>query len=408
MTETPKQFMDQSAQLEWVIPGLPAFGGRVALSGARGLGKTLVATEMAVAIATGTPFLDTFRPWTAASVVLCTTEPREHVADRLGGFLFARCEEDAPLLRIQHGAMALDSAQGQAQIRDIVTDLRAKFVIIDPIESYFDGSTEGAVRLRTTLTALSDSIRATVVLCGDLESPALAASAGILRAWCQVVLQLREDPARRQVIMTTADREGIPGVAPLLRFVISPLRGKPRYAHLVPWPAEPLSSAEQRVYDQLRAESAPLRELRRRAHIRHDELVRTLQSLHAKGLVEPFDGVHRVGVNGRRVFRTWRALPVTARKIDDRISGEASRSGQDNSPLSDAGHTTGGKRLGPTAGEEAFWRDVRAELNYVPDSTYVPKGKPDKRRQPKSVHESRRADGLPAVHSRSRRGRDPV
>jgi len=425
MLESTKQFTEQDTQLEWAIPGLPAFGGQVILSGASGLGKSLIATEMAVAIATGTPFLDTFRPWSASSVLLLTTEPRERVADRLGCFLRVRFEEGAPLLHISHGAVPLDTLAGQGEVRGYVDDVQPKFVIIDPIDNYFDCSAEGACRLRTTLTQIANAQRVTVVICGDLEGPRLAPVAGVLRSWAQVVLQLREDPARRQVILTTADRERLTNEAPLIRFVIAPMLGKPRYAQLVPWPAEPLSPAEQRVYDQLRLESAPLRELRKRAHIRHEELVQALRSLHAKGLVEPSEGVHRVGIRGRRVFRTWRALPVTARKIDDSLSGERARVELAND-LTDgpAGHTTGGKK-GRTA-EDEFWRGVRAELAYEPDPTpEVSKAsaavhKPKRVRQRteprkrtlyavgKKTHSTRgrRIRGLPVVPAMSRRGHD--
>jgi len=315
---TPRELLAGTGRrVEWILPEVAPAGGKMLLSGATGLGKSLLATELAVASATGTPCLDTFRPWMPSSVVLFTADPRELVADRMTSFLAMRHEIDAPLLRIVHGSTSLDMLEGRVELREAVGDLRPKLVIIDPLEAFFSGERQAALELRTALSLLTDNLQATVMLVGNFDGPALEPSAGIFRAWAHVELQLKIDEERKQVMLTTADRARIKNEPPLLRFVIAPVMGRPRLPRLVPWPADPLPLDEARVYDVLRQNAMSASHLKRAIRARWETVETALKGLLKKGLIEPALGYHRIGIAGTRAYRVWRALPVTARKIDD-------------------------------------------------------------------------------------------
>lgn len=368
------------ARVEWIVPHAAPRGSRIFISGPPKTGKSFVATDLAVATATGTAFLSTFRTWSAAPVLLLTRENPRVVAHRIAALLRVRAEIDAPALRIVGESLSFHHDAGR--IEAAIRDWQPQVVVVDT-PADFALTYETSVALDRAAVAA----RSTVVLVGDLKSDLGASD---WRAWADVVMSLRHDVERQQVLVSTEAREAAGETTPLIRFVICRYTGT--FAQLVPWPAEPMTRVEMRIYDQLRRDPTALRDLPKLLNIRHSTLFGALHGLRERGLVEAYRPPFDIQLK-RATAVHWRALPVTGRAEDDLLT-----------TLRTTGEQPPAVTVGATTKVEDLDAVDAARLRLAHQEAKVPKKQRSKMRDRREARAARVLDGLPKPPSITRFG----
>jgi RecA-family ATPase len=121
---------------DWLIEGLWARQGVGVVGGHPKLGKTWVALEMALAIASGQPCFGRFPVREHGPVlVYCVEDGKQRIRDRMAGLCAARCVDfdRLPVGWIDAEEIALDRPGDQLRLHATVGWARAKAIVLDPL-----------------------------------------------------------------------------------------------------------------------------------------------------------------------------------------------------------------------------------------------------------------------------------
>jgi len=139
---------------EWIIEGFMARGSLTIVGGNSKAGKTVLATNVAMAVATGTPFLG--MPTTTNAVLWLAYEESE--AER--GAVLKMYDSQPDNLYVTHEKLYLDSPEAMEKIRYWIRKTGAGLVIIDPLYGACQADSLGDGRTaRATLTPLKEICR---------------------------------------------------------------------------------------------------------------------------------------------------------------------------------------------------------------------------------------------------------
>lgn len=131
----PAQLDDTSCARRWLIDSLWAASGVGILGGAPKCGKSWLALDMALSVATETPCLDRFAVCEPGAVLLYMAEDSPaHVKARLLGLCTHRGLdlESAPIHLITAPTLRLDLQRDQDRLRDTIDALRPRLMVLDP------------------------------------------------------------------------------------------------------------------------------------------------------------------------------------------------------------------------------------------------------------------------------------
>jgi len=188
----------------WLVEPLWAAGGAGVLGGHPKSGKTWLALEMAVSVASGSPCLGAYPVHDAGPVLLYLAEDSASSAhERVQGICRHRglCLENLDLLLLRTPVLRLDSRVDAERLAATVAAVRPKLLVLDPfvrVHSADENSASEISRLLATLTALKRAFEVAVLLVHHVRKNGAAhpgqalRGSGDLRAWGDSNLFLRD------------------------------------------------------------------------------------------------------------------------------------------------------------------------------------------------------------------------
>jgi len=294
----------------WLVDNLWAEQAVGFIGGTPNSGKTWLALELAVAVASGLPCLGRFPVRQRGHVLMYAAEDSaETIKHRTAGIAKARGVDDFERLAIgliTEPCLRLDHTEHQQRLAATLERLKPKLLVLDPLVRLHHSDENSAGDIAFLLDGLRQLQRrhaVAVVLVhhvrkatADQPGQALRGS-GDLHAWSDSNLYLLRQKGR---LALHAEHRALPSPAP----VAVELQTDPQpHLHLlgdVAAEEEPLPSRDlaPRVLALLTKQPLPRATLRERLGVRNERLGETLATLEAAGHVIRHDGLLAVPVPG--------------------------------------------------------------------------------------------------------------
>ena len=299
-TRAPVELEDRPREQQWLVDTLWGEQAVGIVGGEPKCGKSILALDLAVAVAAGVPCLRHFTPARPGTVLLFPAEDAGHlVRKRLQGIARAAGArfETLDIAVIDVPRLRLDDPDDRSRLQQTVERVAPRLLILDPLVRLHGVDENTVADVAPILGFLRDLQRRfeTAVLLVHHARKSGAARPGQalrgsseLHAWGDSNLYLRRRD--RQTLMTVEQRDARDlddieielteedGEEPYFR-----LRQPPR-AGIAPQPETP----ERRVLKALAGARAPLsqRQIRQRAATRHKTVAAILQKLVQEGRIE--------------------------------------------------------------------------------------------------------------------------
>lgn len=283
----PAELDDTDCARRWLIEPLWAASGVGILGGAPKCGKSWLALDMALSVATNTPCLDTFAVREPGAVLLYMAEDSPaHVKARLLGLCAHRGLDlqTTPLHLITAATLRLDLQRDQDRLRQTVATLRPRLLVLDPFVRLhrIDENNAGEVsQLLAYLRALQREYDLAVCVVhharkngGGSAGVALRGS-GDFYAWVDSGLYLRR---RRGSLILTAEHRSAPALDPLeLALVTS--ENTTHLAIKASSEPKPSPELEDRILATLAERAMTRTELRQTLRVRNQRIGTALEKL---------------------------------------------------------------------------------------------------------------------------------
>lgn len=280
-------------------------------------GKTWIALDMAVSVASGTPCLGRFAVPRPGPVLIYTAEDPEYaVRERLAGLCACRGIplSDLAVHVIREPAIHLDRPVERARLRQTVLEVRPRAVILDPLVRVYGNVDENSAAEVSSflayLRALQREMDVAVVVVHHAKKAAAAHQAagqslrgsGDLYAWVDSLLYLRKHKGQLEVVV---EHRSAPSKDPI---PIALVKAPPHPPHLAVVDRtnhdEGIGSHGKAILSFLTSESqAPTTdEVRKVLGLRKERVVGLLRWLEANGKIQRDGrGWHRIGASGATV-----------------------------------------------------------------------------------------------------------
>jgi hypothetical protein len=290
---------DPGPSAGWLIDGLWAEDAAGFIAGPPKVGKTWLALELAIAVATGTPAFGHYPVRHRGPVLLYAAEDKPSaIKERARAILTATGRGDLDKLGvglISEPELRLDRDDDLERLRKTIQAVKPKLLILDPLVRLHRADENAAgdisrlladIRLLQALTHVAIAI-VHHVRKAQTDTPGLALrGSGDLHAWADSSLYLLQRPGglelcpehRSQPTPDPIPVELATEPTPHLR-----LRGDLR-------PTQALSDLERRILDVLVSAPKTRNELRDHLQIRNESLGAALQHLESLGRIERRDG----------------------------------------------------------------------------------------------------------------------
>ncbi|MCF8719231.1 AAA family ATPase [Nitrospina gracilis] len=135
------QGVDEHYETRWLIENVWIEGGTGMLAGMPKTGKTWVLVDMAVSIASGQPFLETFKTRQGPVVIYSPEGPHAELNKRIKQVAARRGLDykALPIYCLKASLLRLDERDCQENIERLVQTLAPAFMIFDPLAECFGG-----------------------------------------------------------------------------------------------------------------------------------------------------------------------------------------------------------------------------------------------------------------------------
>jgi len=323
-TRTPADLEFRPLARQWMVEALWTEQGVGIVGGEPKCGKSLLALDIAVAVAAGVPCLGHFRPAASGTVLLFPAEDAGHIVRaRLQGIASAAgtAFEELDIAVIDVPMLRLDHRPDRQRLLETVERIRPRLLVLDPLVR-LHGVDENAVAevapILGFLREIQRRFETAVLLVHHARKSAAARPGQALRgsselhAWGDSNLYLRRRD--KQIVMTVEHRaaDGLNGIeieladdgnGPALRL-------RQHADDAGPEPQTP----EQRIVDILAEADAPLsqRQIRERAATRPATVAEVLHKLLREARVERApEGGYRIAGDGANTRPRQGPLPET-------------------------------------------------------------------------------------------------
>ena len=285
----------------WLVESLWSRAAVGFLAGAPKLGKTWLALDLALSVATATPCLDTFAVPEPGTVLAFLAEDHPGtVRQRIAGLCQHRGLhlEHVAVHLITAASLRLDREDDRARLCDVVQCLEPRLLLLDPLVRLHRRDENNAAEVAELLAFLRELQRAhdlAVIIVHHMRKSAAThggqalRGSGDLHAWTDSALYLH---ARHQRIVLSAEHRAAPAPAPLELELRSRDDGSQTHLERLPTtaPTTPPSDAPtlaERVLARLRHAPQPLTraELREQLRVNNQRLGETLAELREHGLL---------------------------------------------------------------------------------------------------------------------------
>lgn len=300
----------------WLIEPLWAAAGAGVLGAQPKAGKTFLALDMAVSVASGTPCLDTFRVGDPGPVLLFLAEDSAQSAyERVSSICHHR-NLDLPsldLFLLTTPVLRLDLPSDAARLAATVATVRPRLLVLDPfvrVQAIEENSASEVSRLLADLTVLKRAFDLAILLVhhvrknGSGHPGQTLRGSGDLRAWGDSNLYLKPHGDRLEL---SGEHRAAPAIAPVsLKLVTNRDGSCPRLAVLgEPQPQGPPPTLLSRLRDTLERSRVPLTRtaLRQLLEVNNQRLGDALTHLERSGHILR-------GADGWRSSTPFRSLPL--------------------------------------------------------------------------------------------------
>ena len=288
-TRRPAELAEQPQERRWLVEQLWSEQAVGIIGGEPKCGKSFLALDLAVAVATGTPCLRRF-PAASGRVLLFAAEDAAHVVrERLDGIARAAGTslDDLDIDVIDVPAVRLDLANDRQRLFETVRRIRPRLLVLDPLVRLHRIDENAAAEVAPLLACLRDLQRnfdAAVVLVHHARKSAHARGGQALRgsselhAWGDSNLYLRRK--KHRILLTVEHRASkSPDEIALRETPIPSLQ-------IVEAASEaPTESPRQRVENLLADTPLSQRQIRDAAHMRASTVSSVLKELVSEGRV---------------------------------------------------------------------------------------------------------------------------
>lgn len=296
--------IEGSSELEWLIEGLWVAEGVGIVGGNPKAGKTWLALDLALSVASGTPALGVYAIPRAGPVLLFAAEdPPATVRARLEGLATSRdlSLENLPLHVILASSLRLDQLKDQARLVEAVERFRPRLLVLDPFVRLHRINENSAQEVSGVLAYLRDLQRschvAVLVVHHARKAGAGSAQAGLsLRgsgdfyAWGDELLHMRR---RRGSLELLVEHRSAPSPEPVA-LELKAEEGRPAHLAVVTGNAgaDPEAALTASVLEALKSACDPRTQeaLRVQLRVRWTRLTGPLCELERAGKVEKASG----------------------------------------------------------------------------------------------------------------------
>ncbi len=133
----------------WLIEGVWPAGGVGILGGGPKLGKSILTTEMAVAVASGQPFLGVYEVADPGPVLVCSLEGQRWLASdrvrKVARFRGVADDASLPIEILDRSGLKLDTPADLRRLAGAIRRREPKLVILDPLVRIHDSDENAAV-----------------------------------------------------------------------------------------------------------------------------------------------------------------------------------------------------------------------------------------------------------------------
>ena len=315
-TRAPAELEDRPRAQQWMVDALWSEQAVGIVGGEPKCGKSLLALDLAVAVAAGVPCLRHYRPTGSGTVLLFAAEDAGHrVRKRLQGIAHAAAApfDELDIAVIDVPTLRLDQRTDRQRLQETVERIAPRLLILDPLVRLHSVDENAAGEVAPILGFLRELQRRfeTAVLLvhharksgGTRPGQALRGSSE-LHAWGDSNLYLRRRD--KKIVMTVEHRDARDlndveleladdGHGPALRIRREPGPEDPR--------GEPPADAGQRILQAIENAERPLsqRQIRERAATRPATVAEALHNLIREGRVERApEGGYRIAAAGTK------------------------------------------------------------------------------------------------------------
>ncbi|HJW75088.1 MAG TPA: AAA family ATPase [Thermoleophilia bacterium] len=300
----------------WLVEPLWAAGGAGVLGAQPKAGKTFLALDIAVSVASGTPCLDTFRVCDPGPVLLFLAEDSAHSAyERVSSICHHRNVDLASLdlFLLTTPVLRLDVPQDAQRLAATVAKVRPRLLVLDPfvrVQAIEENSASEVSRLLADLTALKRTFDLAILLVhhvrknGSGHPGQTLRGSGDLRAWGDSNLYLKHHGDRLEL---SGEHRAAPAIEPVSVKLVTNRDGScPRLAVVgEPEPQGPQPTLLSRLLGALERSDAPLTRtaLRQLLEVNNQRLGDALAHLERSGHILR-------GADGWRPSTPFRSLPL--------------------------------------------------------------------------------------------------
>jgi hypothetical protein len=310
----------------WLIESLWAVAGVGILGGHPKTGKTWLALDIALSVASATPCLDTFPVSQPGPVLLFLAEDSaENTHERVLGLCRHRGIELAALdlFLLSTPILRLNSKSDYESLIATVDRLRPRLLVLDPfvrVQTIDENSASEVSRLLADLTALKHTFDLAILLVHHTRKSGAGhpgqslRGSGDLRAWGDTNLFLRQ---RRDVLQLAGEHRSAPAFEPISLDLVSEPQAHLSIVGNTQSKVELVaSSLVERVIEALEQTARPLTRLALREHLRvnNQRLGDALVHLQSRGQIQ-------------RGQRGWQLAPSFCSKLMGQV--------QNRTPLRD-------------------------------------------------------------------------
>jgi len=293
-------------QPRWLVDSLWSHQAVGFVAGQPKLGKTFLALDLALSVATGTPCLDTFAvPEPGSVLVYLAEDPPAAVRQRLAGLCRHRgLDLDSIALHVITAAcLRLDLEDDRLRLEEVVRRLGPRLLVLDPLVRLHrldENRSDEISELLSFLRTLQRTHDLAIVVVHHMRKGGARRGGQALRgssdlhAWTDSALYLQ---AGRGTTVLSAEHRAAPALDPVeVRLVATEDASTPPHLEVVgrhtaaacPAPAEPATPGlPERLRSLLQSTPRPLTrvELRARLRVNNQRLGQVLEDLHNRGLL---------------------------------------------------------------------------------------------------------------------------
>ncbi|MCZ6714155.1 MAG: AAA family ATPase [Deltaproteobacteria bacterium] len=289
----------------WLVESLWSHQAVGFLAGHPKLGKTWLALDLALSVATGTPCLDTFAVAEPGEVLIYLAEdPPMMVRQRLAGLCRHRgLDLDTVAVHvITATSLRLDLENDRRRLEEVVQRLKPRLLVLDPLVRLHRRDENHSGEISELLSFLRELQRAhalAVLVVHHMRKGGARCAGqalrgtGDLHAWIDSALYLQ---AGRGAIVLSTEHRAAPASDPIeVRLCVPRDASAPPYLEVVrsytaappASAAPPLAPLSERLLALLRSAPQPLTrvELRTRLRVNNQRLGQTLDKLHSRAVL---------------------------------------------------------------------------------------------------------------------------